>query len=53
MPADDWRIIPARSISRCETICASDGVSFNVGRNYWDKRMAENPNVAGPERART
>ena len=32
MPALDWRIIPARSISRCDAVCASAGVSFSVGR---------------------
>jgi hypothetical protein len=31
--------MPARSINRCETICASDGVSFNSGRKYRDRRM--------------
>src|SRR5690348_16748546 len=40
MPALVWRIRPARSISRCETICASEGVSFRVGRKYWLIRMA-------------
>src|SRR5882724_5983855 len=40
MPALVWRIRPARSISRCETICASEGVSFSVGRKYWLIRMA-------------
>src|SRR5215468_2818404 len=40
MPALVWRIRPARSISRCETICASEGFSFMVGRKYWLIRMA-------------
>src|ERR1700759_4056181 len=40
MPALVWRISPARSISRCETICASEGFSFMVGRKYWLIRMA-------------
>jgi hypothetical protein len=32
MPADDCRIMPARNINRCETICASLGFSRSVGR---------------------
>src|SRR5436190_1063885 len=40
MPALVWRTRPARSISRCETICASEGFSFMVGRKYWLIRMA-------------
>src|SRR5215813_12589833 len=40
MPALVWRISPARSIRRCETICASEGFSFMVGRKYWLIRMA-------------
>src|SRR5258708_6593763 len=35
MPAEVWRTRPARSIRRCETICASAGFSFMVGRKYW------------------
>src|SRR6267142_6002029 len=35
MPALVWRTRPARSIRRCETICASAGFSFRVGRKYW------------------
>src|ERR1700689_2594797 len=31
--------MPARSISRCETICASAGFSLRVGRKYLDRRM--------------
>jgi hypothetical protein len=31
MPEAVWEIIPARSINLWETICASAGVSFNVG----------------------
>jgi len=31
MPAASWRIMPARSISRCETISASFGVSRKIG----------------------
>src|SRR3954463_16655040 len=40
MPALVCRTKPARSISRCETICASEGFSFRVGRKYWLIRMA-------------
>ena len=32
MPALDWRIMPARSISLWETISASLGVSRRTGR---------------------
>src|SRR5215467_114328 len=39
MPALDWRIIPARSISRCETICASLGFSRSSGRKYSLRRI--------------
>src|SRR4030095_8909913 len=35
MPALVCLTRPARSITRCETICASEGVSFMVGRKYW------------------
>src|SRR5215471_20361067 len=40
MPALVCRISPARSIRRWETICASEGFSFMVGRKYWLIRMA-------------
>ena len=40
MPAEACWIMPARSISRCETICASAGVSLMVGRNSRERRMA-------------
>src|SRR5713226_6238931 len=40
MPALVCRISPARSIRRWETICASAGFSFSVGRKYWLIRMA-------------
>src|SRR3954463_9947879 len=40
MPALVCRTRPARSISRCETISASAGFSFKVGRKYWLIRMA-------------
>src|SRR5262245_54945713 len=39
MPALDWRIIPARSISRCDTICASLGFSRSSGRKYSERRI--------------
>src|SRR5215468_11265330 len=39
MPAASCRIIPARSISRCETISASFGFSFRMGRKNRDNRM--------------
>ena len=39
IPAADWRIMPDRSINRCETICASAGFSFKVGRNNWVRRI--------------
>src|SRR5579862_9844862 len=42
MPALVWRTSPARSIRRCETICASAGFSLRVGRKYWLIRMARN-----------
>src|SRR6202035_3362495 len=35
--------MPARSISRCETICASLGFSRISGRKYWVRRMAPRP----------
>src|SRR5215472_17592413 len=45
MPALDCRIIPARSISRCETICASLGFSRNRGRKYWESRIETNHGI--------
>src|SRR5205823_7769522 len=45
MPALDWRIIPARSISRCETICASLGFSRNNGRKYSESRIEPHPKL--------
>src|ERR1700743_1659322 len=39
MPALCWRTMPARSISRCETICASAGFSRSVGRKNRLERM--------------
>src|ERR1700712_4865468 len=41
MPDAVWRISPARSISRCDTIWASAGFSFRVGRKLRDKRIRE------------
>src|SRR5271168_4297376 len=43
MPALDWRIMPARSISRCETICASFGFSRSSGRKYSERRIDPHP----------
>src|SRR5580700_4410664 len=31
--------MPARNISRCETICASLGFWRNSGRKYWDRSI--------------
>src|SRR5690348_12075828 len=39
MPALDCRIMPARSIRRWETICASLGFSRSVGMKNWDRRI--------------
>ena len=39
MPALDWRIMPLRSISWCETISASFGVSRRTGRKKRERRM--------------
>src|ERR671918_281721 len=39
MPAASCRIMPARSISRCETISASFGFSFRMGKKNRDNRM--------------
>src|SRR4029077_548570 len=41
MPAASCRIMPARSISRCETISASFGFSFRIGRKNRDNRMGQ------------
>src|SRR4051794_13463574 len=40
MPAAVWRTRPARSIRRCEAICASAGFSFIVGSSEWDRRIS-------------
>src|SRR5271167_1699006 len=39
MPAASCRIMPARSISRCETISASFGFSLRIGRKNRDSRI--------------
>src|SRR4051794_4812319 len=39
MPAASCRSMPARSISRCDTISASFGVSFRMGKKKLDNRM--------------
>src|SRR6516162_4669600 len=39
MPAASCLIMPARSIRRCETISASFGFSFRMGRKNRDSRM--------------
>ena len=39
MPADRARIIPARTISWCDGIAASEGVSLTVGMNTLLSRM--------------
>src|SRR3954462_10543379 len=41
MPAASCRIMPARSISRCETISASFGFSCRMGRKNRDNRMGQ------------
>src|SRR5664279_4687053 len=41
MPAASCRIMPARSISRCETISASFGVSREIGRKKRVRRIAD------------
>src|SRR6185312_11818373 len=41
MPAASCRIMPARSISRCETISASFGFSFRMGKKNRDNRMGQ------------
>src|SRR5258707_15654649 len=51
MPAASCRIMPARSISRCETISASFGFSFRMGRKNRDSRMGKTQgNQRGHER---
>src|ERR1700675_929592 len=51
MPAASCRIMPARSISRCETISASFGFSFRMGRKNRDNRMGKTQgNQRGHER---
>src|ERR1700686_4124827 len=41
MPAASCRIMPARSIRRCDTISASLGFSFRIGRRNRDNRMGK------------
>jgi hypothetical protein len=41
MPAASCRIMPARSISRCEAISASFGVSFKIGKKKRDRRISQ------------
>src|SRR5216684_2342024 len=51
MPAASCRIMPARSIRRCETISASFGFSFRMGRKNRDNRMGKaQGNQRGHER---
>src|SRR6266404_5487775 len=51
MPAASCRIMPARSINRCETISASFGFSFRIGRKKRDNRMGKTQgNQRGHER---
>ena len=33
--------MPARNMRRCETISASLGVSFNIGKKYLERRIAK------------
>src|SRR6185295_15788760 len=47
MPADSCRIMPARSISRWETISASFGVSRRIGRKKRDRRIQTLKNRVG------
>ena len=51
MPAASCRIMPARSISRCETISASFGFSFRIGRKNRDNRMGTLRELVGHGRA--
>src|SRR6266581_4791971 len=37
--------MPARSISRCDTISASFGVSRRIGRKKRDRRIGEGPTI--------
>src|SRR5205814_294643 len=47
MPAASCRIMPARSINRCDTISASFGFSFRIGRKYRDNRISTPQESAG------
>src|SRR5919201_1060232 len=46
MPAASCRIMPARSIKRCETISASFGFSFKMGRKNRDNRMGSTQGIS-------
>src|SRR3569623_1923228 len=48
MPCDCWRIMPARNISRWETISASLGFSLRMGTKKRDRRMADSGTVETP-----
>src|SRR5580704_7003888 len=49
MPAASWRIMPARSIRRCEAISASFGVSRRLGRKNRERRMDSSLRGSGSE----
>ena len=53
MPAEVCRTSPARSISRCEAICASAGVSFMVGMKLRERRIAGSVHVVAGRRTVT
>src|SRR3954466_14775107 len=46
MPAASCRSMPARSIRRCDTISASFGFSFRMGRKNRDNRMGDSKEVS-------
>ena len=52
MPAASCRIMPARSISRCETISASFGVSRRIGRKIAGQAHCEHSEL-GADGARS
>src|SRR5712691_10967050 len=45
MPAASCRIMPARSINRCDTISASFGVSRRIGRKKRERRIGGRPTI--------
>src|ERR1043166_363184 len=45
MPAASWRTMPARSMSRCDTISAYFGVSRRIGRKKRDRRIGDRPTI--------